>query len=93
MANCPDNCPQLDEPTWCAVRDDPGCKNAPDPCILVKQYIQSAAGTKSGAVMSLEEPAAREYLARLEEWIDTAPPAKGGPLDTRKMPMPEKPLR
>lgn len=90
MANCPGPCPQLTKPTWCTVRDDPECENASEPCILIRNYLQSGASAKFSAMVFLGEAAGREYLARVEEWADTVLRAKGGRLDTRQMPTPEK---
>lgn len=86
MANSPGNCPQLSKSTWCTVREDPGCTNATDTCILVRQAAQSKAGSVLSALEALPDAVtAARYLSALDEWIDQAPRE---PLDLSEIPLP-----
>ncbi len=91
MATKPGTCPQLSKPTWCTVRDDPGCANALDTCILIRQYAQATATSllAASALFRISTDAEKYYTA-LEDWIDRAPVEKGGPLKVEDMPRPQR---
>jgi hypothetical protein len=86
MATVPGTCPQLpNQPTWCTVRDDPGCMQTNDTCILIRNFTSSAiSNALSALALTRSEDEARAYLNELAAWMDHVP------LDLREAPLPRR---